>query len=587
MAEKKQAAKYDEHSYHEYFRKLSEKYADLPVGAIQSAFRRAATFSAMYTNNPFIQNRRVKGIGSLPVEYGKDKIADMLQKPDENEIPLRQVSNILEYTAYPMLKIRTVYQDLLTYHYYIYPEYLEEADAKKPEFIREWRLMCKLATELQARRSARMIVGQCVRDGKVFYYPRIEVDKAHNVIKTALMQQLPQDWIKIAGFNNISKYTIAFNMFYFLQPGTTIYQFGDLFEPFLGDFLGMFETKPRVSPKGVIYASKDRVSMRRALDMQKRMAETPGTPEVYQENGRWFYWVYLPVDKVWSFEIDDVKPNVVSPLTGLFLSMAQIAQYEQVQLEIVQNPLVSILLGQMETYDAVSPTEADPIKVSDTGRQFFEALFYQMLNATNTGGIGIYPAPFKDMKLASLPESPNANSISAAGYEYAMEKSGMSALIPTTSDARAGVAQISLRIESRYAQHIYWQFGRMMDLLMERLNPKWEWRFKMFGDIATDETMHKEMRDGMTLGILPSAMKYAALNDMSLLDDMSISNAVIGLDIMNKRLPLISSFSAKQGEGTLPPYGEHPDGGRPKNEGDITTGGNEQDVDDGAGANAL
>ena len=169
MAEKKQTAKYDEHSYHEYFRKLSERYGDLPMGAVQSAFYRAAPFSAMYTNNPFIQNRRVKGIGSLPNEYGKDKIVDMLQKPDENEIPLRQVSNILEYTAYPMLKIRTVYQDLLTYHYYIYPEYLEEADAKKPEFIREWRLMCKLATELQARRSARMIVGQCVRDGKVFY----------------------------------------------------------------------------------------------------------------------------------------------------------------------------------------------------------------------------------------------------------------------------------------------------------------------------------------------------------------------------------------------------------------------------------
>lgn len=584
---KKPAPKYDANSYHEYFKKLSAEYGDLPASAIQSAFYRAMPFSAMYTDNPFIQNRRVKGVSSLPIEHGKDEIAAMLQKPDESEIPLRQVSSILEYTAYPMLKIRTVYQDLLTYHHYVYPEYLEEADAKTKEFQREWRLMCKLAKEMQVKRNARMIVGQCVRDGKVFYYPRVDVDKGHNVIKSAMMQQLPQDWVKIVGFNNVSKYTVAFNMFYFLQPGTTVYQFGDLFEPFMDDFLGMFDERPRVTPKGVIYASKGSVSTRRMLEMQTRAQEMAGTPEVYQQNGRWFYWVYLPVDKVWAFEIDDVKPNVVSPLTGLFLSMAQLAQYEQVQLEIVQNPLVSILLGQMETYDAVSPTEADPIKVSPTGRQYFESLFYSMLAATNTGGIGIFPAPFKDMKLSSLPESPNANSISAAGYEYAMEKSGMSALIPTTSDARAGVAQISLKIESRYAQHIYGQFGRMMDVLMEKLNPRWEWRFTMFGDIATDETMQKEMRDGMTLGILPSAMKYAALNDMSLLDDMSISNAVIGLGLLDKRLPLISSFSAKQGDGTLPPYGEHPEGGRPKNEGDITTGGNEQDVDDGAGANEI
>ena len=41
--------------------------------------------------------------------------------------------------------------------------------------------------------------------------------------------------------------------------------------------------------------------------------------EIYLSCGRWYYWVTLPVDKVWTFEIDDVKPVVVSPLTGLML----------------------------------------------------------------------------------------------------------------------------------------------------------------------------------------------------------------------------------------------------------------------------
>ena len=29
--------------------------------------------------------------------------------------------------------------------------------------------------------------------------------------------------------------------------------------------------------------------------------------EVYLSCGRWYYWVMLPIDKVWSFEIDDVN----------------------------------------------------------------------------------------------------------------------------------------------------------------------------------------------------------------------------------------------------------------------------------------
>ena len=581
-------------NYQEWFQKLNAQYGDMPVDNIRAAFYRAAPFSSMYTANPIIQNRRVKTISSFPKEHGKDEIVDMLRNPNENERSLREVGNILEYTAYPMQKIRTTYQDLLTYHYYVYPEYVEKEDAKSEAFKREWRLLCKLSKEMQPDREMRKIVGQCLRDGKVFYVPRIDIDKSHNKVRCAFMQQLPQDWVKIAGFNNVSKYTVAFNMFYFLQPGTTIYQFGDLFEPFMDEFLGSLDGNVSVSPKGVVYASRKSIRTEWLKNYKKNAGYGAGafgqTPDVYNQNGTWFYWVYLPVDKAWTFEIDDVKPNVVSPFTGLYLSMAQIAQYEQVQLEIVQNPLVSMVLGQLETYDAVSPTKADPIKVSPTGRTLFEDLFYSMMQANNTGGIGIFSAPFKDMQLVSLPESPNANSISSAGYEYAMEKSGMSALIPTNSEARAGVAQISLKIESRFAEHMYGQFSRMMDTLIQKLRPNWEWRFMMFGTLADDEQMRKEAKEGMTLGILPATMKYAAMNGMTLLDDMSISNAIMGIDVMSKRLPLVSTYSARADGNNLPPIGgetENPQGGRPSNEGEALTGGGEADIDDATGANEI
>ena len=564
-----------------WFKRLSDQYGDMSASSIRSALERAsAPFNGSFTYDPNVQNRRVKQISSLPVDTSKNEISEMLRKPDENERGLRQVSNILEYTAYPLYKIRQVYQDLLTYHHFVYPSYITKEDAKKPEFLREWRLVAKFEEEMQCGRNARMIVGQCVRDGKVFYIPRVKVDKSHNSVETAFMQQLPQDWTKIAGFNSLSKYTVAFDMMYFLQPGTSVSQFGKLFEPYLDDFLDAFDDRPKVSPRGVIMASANGVSYDRMRALQEKSANTlmPGTPEIYNVNGRrWFYWVYLPADKVWTFEIDDVKPVVVSPLTGLMLSMAQIAQYEDVQLELVQNPLVSILTGQLETYDAISPTESDPIKVSPTGREMFQAMFYQMLAQNNTGGVGIFSAPFKDMKLQQLAEAPNATNISSKGYEYAMEKSGLSALIPTTSDARAGVAQISLMIESQYGKHIYWQFERMMNDLLDKLNLQYDWKFRMFGSLADDKNMSEEMVNSMSLGILPNNFTYNAMHGRTMLDDMSMSYAVESLDLLEERIPLITSYSAKNVDGNLPPKG-----GRPESDG-ITSDGKESDADNAKG----
>jgi hypothetical protein len=112
----------------------------------------------------------------------------------------------------------------------------------------------------------------------------------------------------------------------------------------------------------------------------------------------------------------------------------------------------------------------------------------------------------------------------------------------------------------------------MMDYIFDDLNLRFKWKFNMFGSLAEDERMAKEAKDGMTLGVLPTTLKYLALNDMRLTDDLAISNAVLGSGIMDKRMPLISSYSAKNENG-LPPQA-----GRPKAEG-ATSEGQEDDLD--------
>lgn len=568
-------------SYADIFKKfnaLSKKYGNLSSDKLISAFS-TVTGIRYERNNPYIQNRRVKQIASLPQNYTKDKVGEMLTNPDNNELPLRQVEHALEVTAYPLFHLRKVYQDLLTYHSYTAPEFTTDGESKEKEFWREWKLIEKFRKNLFPKSEAHRIVGQCCQEGKVFYYPRYRVDKAHNKVEHAFMQQLPSDWTKIVGFNNKSKYTLAFNLFYFMQPGTDYRQFGNLFEPYVHDFFSVLPP-PKGVGRSVVFASNA------APDLQKfrEKGDLPGDPEVYYQNGRWFYWVTLPVDKVFTFEIDDVATNVISPFTGLFLSMIQLAQYEQVQLELIQNPLISILTGEIPYREDKTADTSDPYKLSPTGRQYFETLWYQMLAANNTSGIGFFLAPAQDLTLHQLAEAPSAMNISGEGYSYTMAKAGMSGVIPTTGDPKAGVATISLQIECRFAQTVYRCFERMMEVLFENMGLKYDWRFRMFGDIATDKQALESVRSEMTLGLTQSTLIYNALYDRSIFDDISVSAAIIDSGLFDLRRPLQTSYSGFQPSDsneaqTVGAFKRQINpGGRPVSE-EITSEGNEKDVD--------
>ena len=103
----------------------------------------------------------------------------------------------------------------------------------------------------------------------------------------------------------------------------------------------------------------------------------------------------------------------------------------------------------------------------------------------------------------------------------------------------------------------------------------------MFGSVATDEQREDSARKGMTLGILSDTMTYLALNDKSLLDDLAISNAIVASGISELRLPLVSTYSAKQGDSGLPPQAKRilDPGGRPTAQGAPETEGQENDDD--------
>lgn len=580
-------------TYDEYFtalRSLASQYGDLPSSAFYSAWAQAAMLT-----NPYVQNTRVNRVSTLPGSYNKQQIVDMLKAPQDNERALRSVGASLEWTAFPYRKIRATYQNINTCKYYHYPAYLTKEEAKSPTVRREGVLLDKFNRRLRPDAWARQLIGEAWKEGKVFYTPRYSVDKAHNAVNHAFLQKLPSDWCKIVGWNSESKYTIMFNMMYFMEPGTDWRQFGDLFEPYLEDFAAVVEsrdgygtTNGRPYEGRAVYAEKGRDGFlgfarndrKRWLNVEKVRADAYGSPLAYSMNGKWYYWVTLPAERVWTFEIDDTSQNVAPMAAGLFLSFSQISDVEDVALAVMQNPLVSIAFGEIPYYSDKNGTNAaDPTKLSPSGREYYLNEWAQMLAACNAGGIAFFPAPMSNLHLETLPEATGSSEMTTKQYGYAVLKSGMSGLIPINSDPRAGAVEISAKLEEQMCKPVYTTFSRMMERIYRDIGTKFEWRFSMFGGFVSDAVDLENARQGMSLGILSETMKYLALRGFSFWEDLGISEMVAESGVMGLRVPLVSSFHLGKNDVNLPPVQNQ--GGRPTKDIDqaLAEGGEAQEAD--------
>lgn len=550
---------------------VSAYSVSLGVNNIFDAFSRAGF---TLSNQAQIQNTRIKAISSLPVDYTKEEIGNFLRNPYGNEKSLRQTSEILRWTAYPYFKITKTIQDIPTYKYYFKPSYIDKETAKEKDFIREAILLDKINKKLRPDIQAHKVTGNAAIQGKVFYHLRADIDKIHNKVNYVFMQQLPEDYTQIIGFNNISGYTVSFNLMYFMKAGTDYRQFGDLFTPYMEDFGNMFE-EPKEKDRKFVYASTPTIDCKgRKLNfyptnLKKNAIGNPRLELDFAQNGRWAYYVSLPIDKVWTFEIDNSTPALISPFAGLMLTYAQQSDYEAAQLSLLLNPLIKIFTGEIPYRDDNGATTDDNFKLSQGGKALFEAYFNDLMARNNTGGVGLYLAPAENIKSHDFAESANANEISESFNRYGIEKAGLAGIIPATDDVKASQVDAAMKIESRFASAtIYPQFEKMMNSLYDQLNLNYDWEFKMFGSIFTDGDTRENARKDFDKGDLSSLFTLSALDNESWLDKLYMNYTIKGIE-------LLQQFEVPQTA-----YTQSKSAGRPQTEGN-TSDAKEKAVDAG------
>ena len=223
--------------------------------------------------------------------------------------------------------------------------------------------------------------------------------------------------------------------------------------------------------------------------------------------------------------------------------------------------------------------QQDAYKLSPSGRAFFEALWYQMMRDNNTSGIGFFAAPLKNMRLEQLSEAPSATEISSKGYAYTIMKSGNS-LIPATNEPKVGTLVYSAKFEPKFAECVYRTFERLMDWVYQSVGFKYDWRFKMFGDVFSEKEELENCRAGMNLGILLDTLRYDAIMGHTILDDISISNSIINLGLVERRRPLKTSYTMSDEKGDTTKSTVDNRGGRPTEDFDeIESDGSAESID--------
>ena len=304
-----------------------------------------------------------------------------------------------------------------------------------------------------------------------------------------------------------------------LFRSTDYRQFGDLFEPYMNEFdawLSTPESERKISKRGekFVYAARNN-------------ATVEGERRTWQQNGRWFYYVSLPIDRVWTFEIDDTTPIVASPLSGLMQTFAQQADYEAAQLSLILNPLIKIFTGEIPYYQSNSARDDDGLRLSLSLRAVFEGYWNALMAQTNTSGTAFYTAPVENIKSHDFSAAANSNEISRSFLDYGMAKSGIQGIVPIDDRPTEEAIKASEKLEARYPQCIYRTLEKMINyLLNEQLNLTYSWKFVIFGDIYSDEQTRANCLKQIDKGDIAAWATLCALDDMSILDKVSMGEVV-------------------------------------------------------------
>jgi len=402
-------------------------------------------------------------------------------------------------------------------------------------------LLDKMRHKFYSRQILHEVTGRALFEGKVICYHSYKADKSHNNAIENRLIILPSDWCTIIDSSNpVSKYTVAFNMCYFMEYPDAINKFGNLFSPWLDEFYRIVgkgeDGGPYINDK--IYKDIYGISVG---------GEIPFNAPYIINAGYLQYWVVLPIEYVWVYEIDDVTSWHAPVFTGLFKSILNVGPMEEIFLDLAQNPLIALLTAEIPYFSdkVVGNAKQDNFAISNDYQEYYKTIWEEIMQYLGTQGVGLYPAPFTNFKLNQLGDSQYTDKLLSAYNKYVVGKSGLLGVLPATDSVMAGQIGVAKKlVESFSASTIYRTCEKMLDQMTLNLNLRGDYAWCAFGGVFSDDDEIVRAEKALTLGITPDLFRYNALKDRGMFADLAMSKFVDEMGYTPYRNPLSSSYQS-------------------------------------------
>jgi len=464
-------------------------------------------WGASYTNNPFVQNTRMKQIKSIAQKYDRESIEKMLTNPSDNELSLRKASHFFYNTIAPIMKTTNMYADILTYRAYANVERIN--DEKK--LFEEYYDVNQFIKNLMPEKIFREITLQCVIEGKRFYY--LWQEPKYGLIT---FKDLPSDYCQIVGKFE-GGWKIAFNMMYFMRAGVSVEQFPPEFKDYIEEFYTYY-------------------------DKDKKTMKNPNTPKdvtTYFDNKNWYFWKMLDINKGICFGVDNSEADVTPTLSQMFLDANELNAYKMLEQELMSIPLRQIMTATVPMQkDNKSGNYNNDTAITPELIQLYQQIIQSILPNT----VDFISAPLDDFKVHTFDSVATRDSIVGNAISNFYSQGGMSGLITTTDKPNVSMVNTARIIETAFIDKVYNQYNYIINQVVKSMKFKNEFRIVIegdrFGDTDVLASLDKDMASGHTY-LMPRVLSFKKLDMTTALET---AKAVEQLGIYDLMRPTISTF---------------------------------------------
>lgn len=465
--------------------------------------------------NPFIQNQRLKSINTFPSSYSPEEIADFLHSPQTNESQLRAASWYLSASQYLYYKIIREAADVPLFNYYVTPPILQGTSYTSKDIEGEELYVDRWLKAFDVKNTLKKVSLDVKREGKCVYVFRqgIDVKREEKIPHYVIWQKLPSEYVKLTAMGEHG-FIASFNFMLFLRPGFSPEQYPEFIQKIWADI----RQKGGVTKDETTGCCVPDINVLSNYAFIENGTTLKGILECNAEQ-EYMFWVQLPQDLCFTFCSDTSNPWVVPDTMGLFNALQELADYSVLAGLIASSPLTAVLTGQAEAVPNAEPgqnqTVLSPAVMLD---------FQDMFNSLVSGNIQAFFAPFKDIKLHSLPNIPNASDIKTKAVQNFISTAGEGGTIPATDKPSVAMIKGAQAMAAAQYDFVTRQYEAILNMLLKKQQVlKHEWRVHLWGDIYSISSSILTLRNLVSSGMSFLLPQLASAYDMSMLDLRSVN----------------------------------------------------------------